>query len=311
MAIGIKGQWITLVGLSLLAACSGPPEGNETQDASGDNEAGNVFGAPRLGNAANGAEAVLIPPAPGEPGGLPDDRRPLDEGAMKDPASVAASGATIEMWGFALADGRYGDAWRFWADGGKQSGMTEEQFVADYRRYSEIHVLVGRPEAGGTQTARVPVQMYGRRRDSGKPFNLYGMMTLARNPRGQNGEAGQMPWLIAHSELEPMGEVKLSRAQGDAPAHIIPAGFQGEWSQAAADCGKPGDMTRLTVRADALLFYESQAKVTDISFTRPDDIRISADYEGEGERWTRASRLLLSKDGKTLTLDGFRRVRCA
>lgn len=153
---------------------------------------------------------ALQPPAPGEPGGLPDDRTPLNEGAPRAPTSVEASGSAIQLWGIALSQGNYADAYRLWRDQGKASGMTEAQFTAAYRKYSEINVLVGKPEAGGTATARVPVQMYGRLRATGEPFNLYGMMTLARNPNGQKGEPGQTPWLIASSELKPLGVVKVS-----------------------------------------------------------------------------------------------------
>ena len=40
------------------------------------------------------ASGELVPPAPGEEGGLPDDRAPLDEGAARNPTSVAASGVS-------------------------------------------------------------------------------------------------------------------------------------------------------------------------------------------------------------------------
>lgn len=218
MSTHLNGRAGALWALALLTACTGNPQANEaangTADRASDEALANVTSIPADESAAaNQSIGTLLPPAPGEPGGLPDDRRPLDEGAARNPTSVAASGSTIELFGFALGEGRYGDAYRFWADNGRQSGMTEAQFAQAYAKYSEIHVLAGRPEAGGTQTARVPVQMYGRLRDGGQPFNLYGMMTLARNPKGQKGEPGQPAWLIASSELKPLGEVKLSQAQ--------------------------------------------------------------------------------------------------
>lgn len=298
-----------LLAPAVLTACQPSADENEANaiDAAENGVTGNAFNA--AGDAAL-SEGVLVPPAPGEPGGLPDDRRPLDEGAMKDPASVAASGATVELFGLALTDGRYDDAYRFWADNGRQSGMSAAEFAQAYRKYSEIHVLVGRPEAGGTQTARVPVQIYGRFRDGGRPFNLYGPMTLARNPKGQKGEPGQLPWLIAASDLRPRGEAKISQAQDSGQSHLIPVGFQGQWAENKAACAKNGDMTRLTIHADTLLFYESQAKVTGVSFGSARDIRVSADYSGEGERWSGTSRLMLSGDGEAMTLDGFRRIRC-
>ncbi|HZV19640.1 MAG TPA: hypothetical protein VFF84_13195 [Sphingobium sp.] len=253
---------------------------------------------------------TLVPPAPGEPGGLPDDRTPLDESAARDPASAEASGATIERWGLALGEGRYGDAYRLWRDNGRQSGMTEAEFVETYRRYSEVRVLVGRPQAGGTQTARVPVQLYGRLRDGGKPFNLYGMMTLTRNPAGQQGEAGQPAWLIAGSELKPLGTVRIVAEGEDVTAARIPTAFQGAWSGSRATCGKPGDDSRLSVQGDSLIFYESVGRVTSVQRLDANRVRISADYNGEGDRWSDSATLALDEDGNRLTIGQTRRVRC-
>lgn len=253
---------------------------------------------------------TLVPPAPGEPGGLPDDRTPLDESAARDATSVEASGATIERWGLALGEGRYGDAYRLWRDNGRQSGMTEAQFVETYRRYADIRVLIGRPQAGGTQTARVPVQLYGRLREGGKPFNLYGMMTLARNPAGQKGEPGQAPWLIAASELKALGTVGITREDSAATAARIPAAFQGNWSASRASCGKPGDDMRLAVQGDSLIFYESVGQVTAVQSLGSDRVRISADYNGEGNRWSDDATLVLSDGGNALTIGGAKRVRC-
>ena len=253
----------------------------------------------------------LQPPAPGEPGGLPDDRRPLNEGAARAPTSVEASGSVIQLWGMALSQGRYGDAYRLWRDQGKASGMNEAQFTEAYRKYSEINVLTGRPEAGGTATARVPVQMYGRLREDGRPFNLIGMMTLSRNPQGQKNEPGQSPWLIAESDLSPRGTVRVIPAGGEAPVEgAIPQAFRGNWSSSAAKCGKPGDDMRLTVSGDRLTFYESAGKVTSARPLSPNRLRVSATYSGEGETWSDSATLTLSGDGDTLTIGTVTRVRC-
>lgn len=298
-----------LLGLVLLAGCKGAPQENESGAA---DEGWNITDIPADERAAANAPAgELVPPAPGEPGGLPDDRRPLDESAARDPASVAASGATVELFGLALGDGRYDDAYRFWAEEGRRSGMNAAQFAESWRKYSEIHVRVGRPEAQGETAARVPVQIYGRLREGGVPFNLYGPMTLERNPAGQRGEPGQPPWLITASALKPMGEVTVSRGGTEGAAGIIPAGFQGRWSNSQASCAKPGDLSRLTVKEDTLVFYESEGKVTDIRQLAPGEIRVDARYTGEGETWSRTSNLRLSADNRVLTLDGQRRVRCA
>ncbi len=262
------------------------------------------------GTIAEDYAGTLVPPAPGEPGGLPDDREPLNESAARIPTSIEASGGTIERWGIALSEGRYSDAYRFWRDGGKQSGMSEAQFADAYRKYSEIRVLVGRPQAGGTETARVPVQMYGRLREDGKPFNLYGMMTLVRNPAGQKGRPDQAPWLIANSELKPLGTVRIESADANISAAQIPAAFRGNWSTSKASCVQPGDGMRLAVAADSVTFYESVGKVTAVQRLAADRIKISADYEGEGTRWSESSTLALADGGNALTIGTAKRVRC-
>lgn len=256
-------------------------------------------------------EGTLVPPAPGEPGGLPDDRTPLNESAARIPTNVEASGATIERWGLALGEGRYGDAYRLWRDNGRQSGMSEQQFADAYRRYSEIRVLVGRPQSSGPDSVRVPVQMYGRQREGGKPFNLYGTMTLMRNPAGQKGEAGQPAWLITASELKPLGEVKIEPAGADAGAGKIPVAFRGNWSGSKASCAKAGDDMRLAVSADSLTFYESVGEVTSVKQVAPNRIQLSADYSGEGNTWSENSTLVLADDGNALTIGNMRRVRCS
>lgn len=255
-------------------------------------------------------EGMLVPPAPGEPGGLPDDRTPLNESAARDPASVEASGAVVERWGQALGEGRYGDAYRLWRDNGRQSGMTEAQFVETYRRYADIRVLVGRPEAGGTQTARVPVQLYGRLREGGKPFNLYGMMTLARNPTGQKSEPGQSSWLIAAVDLQALGTVRIAQEGVRTDTPRIPTAFQGNWSASRATCNKPGDDMRLAVQGDSLIYYESVGQVTAMQKLGDDRIRITADYNGEGDHWSDSATLALDDGGNKLTIGGTSRVRC-
>lgn len=300
-----------LLAAALLASCGQTPEAT---NESAENAANRVALDAAMNSIAGNLDAAqagsLVPPAPGEPGGLPDDREPLNEAAARVPTSVEASGATIERFGLALAAGRYGEAYRLWRDNGKQSGMSEAEFAAAYRKYSEIHVLVGRPQVGGTETARVPVQMYGRLREGGKTFNLVGMMTLARNPAGQNGEPGQQPWLIAASELKPLGTVKIVPLGAQSSAARIPGDFQGQWSRSSATCGQPGDDMRLAITGDSLTFYESVGKVTEMRREGPGSIRLSADYRGEGETWSESSTLTLSDGGKMLTIDGVRRVRC-
>lgn len=253
---------------------------------------------------------TLIAPAPGELGGLPDDRTPLNESAARLPTSLEASGATVQLWGLALSQGRYRDAYLLWTESGRGSGMTLEQFAREYQRYSDVQVLVGRPEPGTAQSARIPVQLYGRMREDGRPFNLIGTMTLTRNPGGQKGEAGQAPWLIAESDLSPRGTVRIIPPGGETGEGAIPRPFRGNWSSSASKCGTPGDDMRLNVGPDSLTFYESVGKVTAARPLSPNRLNVTASYSGEGETWTDTAALTLSADGNTLTIGSVKRVRC-
>ncbi len=305
---------VALTALSLAGCGQKPTAGNDAGLSA--NEANAA-----LDNAMNATEEVanisadyagtLVPPAPGEPGGLPDDREPLNESAARTPTNVEASGATIEQWGFALGEERYHDAYRLWRDNGRQSGMSEQQFASSYHRYSEIRVLIGRPQVSGSDTVRVPVQMYGRQREGGKPFNLYGTMTLVRNPAGQKGEADQPAWLIAASELKPLGTVKIQPESADSGAGEIPVAFRGNWSGSKASCTKAGDDLRLAVSANSLTFYESVGEVTSVKQVAPNQVKLSADYSGEGNTWSENSTLMLADGGNALTIGKMKRVRCS
>ncbi|MBN8829705.1 MAG: hypothetical protein J0G94_03545 [Sphingomonadales bacterium] len=96
-----------------------------------------------------------------------------------------------------------------------------------------------------------------------------------------------------------------------ATEQAIPAAFQGRWSRSAATCGKPGDDMRLAISGDSLIFYESVGKVTSVKTVSPGHIEVRADYNGEGDRWSDVTSLLLSEDGQTLTIGEVKRVRCA
>lgn len=94
-----------------------------------------------------------------------------------------------------------------------------------------------------------------------------------------------------------------------AVADTIPASFHGTWSAKAADCGKGGDVTRLTIAPGELRFYESSASVTGVTGTGQ-EIRVAARYTGEGETWEATRTFTLSADRNALTSDGMTRVRC-
>ncbi|WP_422057102.1 hypothetical protein [Sphingomonas sp.] len=110
--------------------------------------------------------------------------------------------------------------------------------------------------------------------------------------------------------MEPMGRPDpVASAPAQTAAGTIPAAYHGKWSANAADCGKEGDVTRLTIAPRELRFYESSAAVTAVSST-DQSISVTARYTGEGETWEATRTLALSGDGSSLTVDGMPRARC-
>ena len=94
----------------LLGACGGPTQTNATSNEPSPSPA--PAPAP-VGNAA----APLAPPAPGTPGGLPDDRTPLEEpkGPI-DSKSAEAAGQVMQSYGALIEQRRFAEATRLWGD---------------------------------------------------------------------------------------------------------------------------------------------------------------------------------------------------
>lgn len=142
---------------------------------------------------------------PGEPGGLPDDRTPLEEpkGPI-DPKSAAGAGQVMQLFGGLLEQRKFGEAYRLWSDGGKASGLSEAQFVAAYGKYSEIHSEVGKPGnsegAAGSIYIDVPFRLYGKLKSGGN-FNQVGTVTLRRVNDVPGSTEEQRRWHIYKSDL--------------------------------------------------------------------------------------------------------------
>jgi hypothetical protein len=139
-------------------------------------------------------EAPLNPPAPGEPGGLPDDRTPISEGAI-DPKSGQGAGQVLQSY-FALAEsGRFAEANKLWSVGVERLDLTG---------YREVHANIGAPgnvEGGaGSVYVEIPVQLYGRLKD-GKEFNSRGTMTLRRVNDVPGSTEEQRRWHIMNAEF--------------------------------------------------------------------------------------------------------------
>jgi len=150
--------------------------------------------APVRNLGASNSVAPLNPPAPGEPGGLPDDRTPVVEGKI-DPKSAQGAGQVLQHY-FALAEqGKFAEADNAWSDGSEK---------LDLAKYKEVHANIGAPGgmegAAGSSYVDIPVQLYGRTKD-GKEFNARGTMTLRRVNDVPGSTAEQRQWHIYKSDI--------------------------------------------------------------------------------------------------------------
>lgn len=302
----------SLLTLSLLSSCGQRAESSDTSDKQSEVVLSDQNTAAQT---AGSDLPALIPPKPGEPGGLPEDSRPLDESPI-DPQTIRGAGLTLEKYALALESKDFDAAYALWGDDGGASGLTKEKFAGAYDKYLTIKMLIGRPETGGPEiagsevsgpeTASVPVQVYGRLKNSNnEPYNMIGEIILSRS----GGK--DMPWEITDSNLEPRGVVHQDESGSrESAATIIPPEFHGRWARSADLCNSDADTMKLLIGAEKLEFWESEASVKSVQKSGR-HIKITADYTGEGENWTRTTSYTLSADGKTLTSDdNISRVKC-
>ena len=151
-------------------------------------------------SAAGTTDAPLSPPAPGEPGGLPDDRTPISEGDLNRNGPEGA-GQVLQQYSALVEQGRFAEARALWTDGPRE-GETELQALYDSAR--EVHAMIGAPGAiegaAGSLYVRVPYQLYGRLRD-GTEFNRIGTMTLKRVNDVPGSTEEQRRWQIVGAEV--------------------------------------------------------------------------------------------------------------
>jgi hypothetical protein len=134
----------------------------------------------------------LEPPAPGEPGGLADDRTPVSEARFTRQSAQGA--ANLLQTYYALIEaGKYAEAFRLREP---SEGVTLDRFAESFDRFSEHHANVGAPSepqgAAGSLYVEVPVQLYGRLKD-GRPFSNAGTVTLRRS---NSVPGGSREWRI-------------------------------------------------------------------------------------------------------------------
>ncbi|WP_309663151.1 hypothetical protein [Sphingomonas sp.] len=179
---------IALLAALILSACAKPTETNGSN------------------NTAAPAETVvtpLTPPAPGTPGGLPDDRTPLEEPqGLIDPKSTEAAGQIVQSYGALIEQKRFAEAAKLWGDAAMAAA-----FVDPYKAASELHVQVGKPGdsegAAGSIYVRVPVVLYGSMASGA--FSLSGTATLRRVNDVDGSTEAQRRWHITQIEVASAG----------------------------------------------------------------------------------------------------------
>jgi hypothetical protein len=145
----------------------------------------------------------VVPPAPGTPGGLPDDRAPLSE-APFSPTSAQGAANVVQTYYALISERRYEDAWRLWTQGGEGSGLSAADFAKSFAPYESYNANVGAPGtiegAAGSLYVTVPVQIYGRR-TSGEEVHLLGQATLRRVNDVPGSTPEQRAWHIFRIDL--------------------------------------------------------------------------------------------------------------
>ena len=166
--------------LLLAVACSQEPAAPKANEAAPANE--------------TTTEAPLNPPAPGQPGGLPDDRTPITEGPI-DSKSAQGAGQVLQRYFAFVESGNSAEASKLWSEGAARLDLSP---------YKEVHANIGAPGepegAAGSIYVDIPVQLYGRA-VAGKEFNARGKMTLRRVNDVPGSTASQREWHIYRSDF--------------------------------------------------------------------------------------------------------------
>lgn len=154
-------------------------------------------------SAGDSAEpAPLDPPAPGMPGGLPDDRTPISEAAFT-PDSAQGAANVVQTYYALLGERKYTQAFAL-REPGKGDAAA---FAAGFGAYSEYHANVGAPGAidagAGQRYVTVPVQTYARLKRGGTPVYEIGSVTLHRTGEIDGAAKLQRSWRIRSIDLKP------------------------------------------------------------------------------------------------------------
>lgn len=117
---------------------------------------------------------------------------------------------------------------------------------------------------------------------------------------------------MIENEIAPQGVARESTTE-PVPSAVIPRAFRGIYDASLEACGRPSE-DRLVVGPRELRFHESIGAVRQVRVDSEAAIQLTADFEGEGERWTAVHRVELGGGGERLTVVGegtrLTRVRC-
>ena len=210
-------RYLAALSLLLVSACSSGKDvaANRTVDinaaavaaqGSVDAYAANAAADPAPAPTPTQEPAALTPPAPGTPGGLPDDRTPVSEAPFTaDSAQGAAN--VVQTYYALIGEGKYAQARLLWENGGMASGASVDAFAARFTRYSEYHANIGAPgdvDAGaGQRYVTVPVQISARLKQGARPEYQIGSVTLHRTADIDGATAEQKSWHIRSIDLKP------------------------------------------------------------------------------------------------------------
>ena len=190
----------------LLAACS------QQSQQSADNSSQPVTQAEVNHVAPPTTANEIAPPVSAQPGDPADAATPpaphMDPNVPPPPEEKSALGAARRLQAYcdAVATKRYGDAYAYWGDGGKRSGLTLAQFRDSFAKYAAYDCHLYTPGdmegAAGSSYVTIPLKVTGALTKGGG-FVLEGPITMRRVNDVDGSTAEQRRWHIESSGLKP------------------------------------------------------------------------------------------------------------
>lgn len=139
------------------------------------------------------AGALPLPPAAGMTSPAPDAA--ATAAPTVDALAAGEAVATVREYHAAISAGALGRAYALWADGGRASGQSPQEFADGFAGVESLSVSIAPPTQADAALARVPVTLTLRRGD-GSERRLAGHYTLRRD--AADPTAG---WRIAGARL--------------------------------------------------------------------------------------------------------------